>query len=432
MNLDRMLRDASARLRASVDSGRAPELTQRRRSGAFIAALAGVGLVIIVGLVVLVPLTGGEDLPTATETTLPTPSATTSSDPTSTTNTTTTASVAVIPEVGPLFGETTDEVLVFDDGLSGVFTLDGDNRAVSRGLLSGQSPGDQPDRIHRVGEYLVFGWGGISAYSLATGQSTLIAKGTLFLPAVEPDRVWIVDWNRGSNIGTGTPLAWQVDMEGNVLTDPANIEGDVHPSIGVPGGLALETEHGIALWYPDRDTTELVPGMSFAGIMDVRGDLVAYCEIGHCDTVFVRNLATGEVISTELFPETPEPDLEQWFPLSARFSPDGSKLAFTLANNDLVYLDTETGSLTVVVKEVQTVKKPLETRPQPLYVAWSPDGAALYAASYSYATLPLTVVRHDLDTLATEITFLPKGGTLDFVVLDRSDATMLLSDAADL
>lgn len=414
MNLDSLLRDASARLRASVDSDSTPEFARRRRSGALIAGLTAVGLVIVVGLVVLVSPTGNDDFPIATETTLPNSPTTASPSTTSTTVT----SATVIPAVDPLFGETTDEVLVFDDGLSAVHVLDPDNRLIATVPIDGQRAGDQPYRIHRVGDHLVVGWGEIYAYSLNTGESTLIAKATQFVPAVEPERVWVVDWANGSNVGTGTPSAWQVDMEGNVLTEPTKIEGDVYPSIGIPGGLALETEHGIGLWYPGQGVTDAVLGMSSAIALDTWGDLLAYCTNWDCNDVRVVNLVNDKVAAEFSF----EPPIRA---RSGRFSPDGTTLAFAVSTNDVVYLDIATGADVFAAKEVAPTD-------ELVYVAWSPDSLALYAATYTYTTRPLTIVRHDLDTLATETTVLPFGGTLDFIVIDRSDAAVLLANAADL
>ncbi len=64
------------------------------------------------------------------------------------------------PAPGPVgFDGVTDTVLVFDDGYDGALVLDVDTGDQQRVGLPGQRAGDQPFRLHRMGSWLVVGWG---------------------------------------------------------------------------------------------------------------------------------------------------------------------------------------------------------------------------------------------------------------------------------
>jgi hypothetical protein len=323
-----------------------------------------------------------------------------------------------VPETGPLFGIETDEVLVFDDGCYSVVTVDPDARVRTTTEVEGQMCGDQPYRLLQVDNHLVVGWSSISSYSMPSGDSTLIAKATLAVPAVEPGRVWIVDWARGSNIGTGKPSAWQVDLEGNVLTEPTVIEGDdVWPAIGIPGGLALETPAGVTLWYPETGASAepILEGSTF--VMDTWGSLLAYCTNQQCTAVAITDLATMETT------EVGVPGSTRTFHFgggSGRFSPDGTVLALTTDLGDVLLVRVLHSG------EAETVATGLNFGP--LYLAWSPSGKALYAATYSYGESHLVIGRYDLQTSELAVTNLPFGGTIDFVVLPADNGARFLAD----
>lgn len=332
---------------------------------------------------------------------------------------TTTVPAAVpvaVPGSGPLFGEDTGETLVFDNGLSGVLALDPDRRIASETPIVGQRAGDQPYRIHRVGDHLVVGWGVIYAHSLATGESTELSTGTLFVPATEPDRVWIIDWANGSRIGTGVPSAWQVDMEGNVLTEPTKIEIDgwSFPAIGVPGGLAIQTDEGVVLWYPATGVSEQKFGDSGAVVVDTWGDLMAYCTTGGCTQIAVVDLSNAAEVFIAV---------GLWGSRAGQFSEDGAMLALATGSGDVLVVELTNPD------RVAGATKGLGDGDPSLFVSWAPDGSALYSATYSYARTSLTIVRYDVETQTSATTVLPFGGTLDFIVMTAADAEPFFVDS---
>ncbi len=306
-------------------------------------------------------------------------------------------------------------VLLFDDGIDGVLALDPDGRVGSRRAIEGQVAGDQPYRIARAGDTLVVGWGSIYASDIHTGVSTLLGSATIYIPAAEADRIWLVDWP-GGLIGQGIPTAWQVDTAGNPLTEPTELDVYGYPTIGIPGGLALDTDDGIRLWYPGEGTIDVGLGDASALVTDVNGDQVAYCPNAACTEMHITNLNTRETV--KIFP-TEAFDTWAFGGRSARFSPDGTQLALT-TERGIVLARTQTGVATTITDDL--------TSGQSLYVAWSPDGTQLYAATYSYGHSQTTLARYDIETGAFASAQVPFGGTLHFVVLETNEAGTFLRD----
>lgn len=336
-------------------------------------------------------------------------------DPTTTTTTTVTTTTTLTdadPISGPLFGDDTGVVLLFDNGLSDVMAVDPDNRVGALTTLQGHGGGDPPYRIARTGDSIIVGWGTVHGTDIHTGESTKLGDATIFIPAAEPDRVWLVKWAGGCT-GCGSATAWQVDTAGNPLTEPAKIASGELPVVGVNDGLAIETPTGIRVWYPDdRASIDIGSGR----VRAAHGDLLAYCTAALCTEVSIVNLRTGErqsVYSDEEFAEF------AFGGPTARFSPDGSYLALTTRRGVAVF-NTVIGATTPVTNALENGDY--------LFVSWSPDGHQLFAANYSYGETEVDIARYDLATGDVSLAHLPIGGTLDFVVLDSNEATRFLTD----
>jgi hypothetical protein len=94
----------------------------------------------------------------------------TTSPTTTTLTTTTTLRPGADPATGPLFGDPSDVVLLFDDGIDGVLALDPDGRVGSRSVIDGQVAGSSPYRMTRVGDTLVVGWAASTQSTSAPGS----------------------------------------------------------------------------------------------------------------------------------------------------------------------------------------------------------------------------------------------------------------------
>jgi hypothetical protein len=316
------------------------------------------------------------------------------------------------PASGPLFGDVSGFVLLFDDGIDGVLALDPDNRVASRSVVMGQRAGDQPYRLHRVSDSIVTGWGEVYSTNLLTGQATSIGTATISLPAAEPDRVWLIDWP-GGRVGVGTPSAWQVDANGVVLTQPQEIQGSGIPALGVPGGLAIETDDGIRLWYPGIGLTAEVLGVGAAHVAAASQTRLAYCRTDRCVAIEVLDFVTTE----RLVIRHPDGSARQFYPDGARFSPDGQRLALPVLDG-LVVADLVSG------QAVNIIDGPIQS----WLIDWSPGGEYLFAAQYSYGDTINSLRRYDPATGAIAEAWVPFGGTLDFIVLGPGEAVRLIRD----
>jgi hypothetical protein len=313
---------------------------------------------------------------------------------------------------GLVFGESMPWALAFDNGTCCIktVTLDGDG---SHLVNIGTQGGDQPFRLTLHDGRLVVSWGDIYAYDIATGTSTLLAEATFHLPASDPSNVWMIGYP-GPRISALPPEVWQVDVTTGHSTEPKLLESDGFVARGIAGGLALDSDNGILLW--DYETGEVVDsfGEGLSIVSDVTEDgRIAWCS-EPCFEMVVTSLADGE----QTVYSRPEDELHPYGIGAARFSHDGRYLAAP-AGNDVMLIDTATG------KSRPTMAFPDETAPH-LYVAWAPNNTDLFAADYSYGAAESVIGHYSLVDDTAEVTTLPHGGTLSFVVLPSSETGSLV------
>jgi hypothetical protein len=372
--------------------------------------------------IVVMVLPGGVADPDTAGTSLPPPTVTTTPPTTSSTTMprpTTTSSLAVkLPAAGPIFGETTGVVLLLDDGLEGLTAIDPDRRLAHHSAVDGQRRGDEPYGMIRVGDKLVVGWGEPHAVDIKTRQAISLGVATIFLPAAEPNRVWLIDYP-GGPIGSGTPTVWQVDVStGEALQVPVPLPSADYPAIGIEGGLALQTTHaGLKLWSMGTgEITDLESdGTGFPH--DVFGEELIWCS-GDCTSLALTNTST---LATQTYDLPPGYDR---FLVSSRMSPDGRYLAAlvgvsgTYGGHAIWILDRETGEASVV--------SDLETRVD--FLAWAPAGDQLFATGYSYGQTRTPVWRYNVadGTLTTVV--LPFGEAISPVVINASAADAYFAD----
>lgn len=418
------LRDAAAEL--SAELARVP-IPDPPTSSRMKLAWALVPAVVAAALIVVLVLPGGVADPDltvatsqpATETTLPSVTTTPSTTPPTTmSRPTTTTSLAVrLPAEGPIFGEETGVVLLLDNGLEGLTAIDPDRRLVDRNTVEGQRPGDEPYSMIRVGDKLVVGWGEPHAVDIASRQAISLGKATIFVPAAEPNRVWMIDYP-GGRIGSGTPQVWQVDVaSGEAFQDPVPKPPEGYPNIGIEGGLALQTDTGLNLW--NVGTGEITPlesdGAGFAH--DVFGDDLIWCG-GGCARLAVTNTSTLATQTYDL------PTGYARFLVSSRMSPDGRYLAALLSvagtygGHAIWILDRDTGDSTLVSDPETQVD----------FLAWAPDGEQLFATSYSYGSSQTAVWRYHVADGTLTAVVLPVGGAISPVVIDASIADAYFAD----
>src|SRR5919106_3343148 len=108
----------------------------------------------------------------------------------------------------PYLGVETGVLLLVDDGIDGLTAINLDRRLAGRSVVEGQRAGDEQYSMVKVGDRLVVGWGEPHSVDLTTREGISLGHATIFVPAAEPDRVWMIGYP-GGRIGTGDPQVWQ-------------------------------------------------------------------------------------------------------------------------------------------------------------------------------------------------------------------------------
>ena len=201
---------------------------------------------------------------------------------------------------------------------------------------------------------------------------------------------------------------------GVALTDPAPLPASGYPIIGVPTGVVLQTGAGLVVWSPDGTTRELGFGWG-AQVLDGYDSTVVVCPGVPCsapllvDTGTGTGTGTGEAATIEIGRSI---ETRRFGARSARFSPDGSRIAFTTSDG-IAITDVET---------LQTVAVSIDAGvpDRPLYVEWAPDGSTVFVSNWSYGYSDMTIARYELATDKLEMSTLPYGGGIGFVVVARS------------
>lgn len=224
---------------------------------------------------------------------------------------------ATVP-VGPVFADPTGTVLFFDDGTTGAVALHLDTGATERLELPGQRPDDRPYRLWRVGEQLVAGSDRVVLVAPGPeGAARTLGDATFFLPAADPEQLWLIDRDDAEAPGGTWTL---VPASGQVVTTVEAIAG-YEPIRGVPGGLAVRDATG-RLWRYDlagEVLVEALGGPTRSWIGDVVRSQVAWCTGDPCRTLTIAAADGAEPVGIggdETFSEG-----EVWL------SPDGDQVA---------------------------------------------------------------------------------------------------------
>lgn len=332
--------------------------------------------------------------------------------------------VATAAKTSGVFADPTGVVLILDDGYDGVQLVDLDRRVVVRRPIEGQQAGDQPYRLTRAGDSIIVGWRTVYAAPLDGRRSRRLGEATISIPAAEADRVWLVGYPGGS-IGSGRPALRLVDLTGKVVVagnGPVAAEGPdpatYWPGIGVVGGMAFTSITGVALWDAASGQVTARLGTSQGFVSDVHGDALAWCE-GECLRLHVR-FGDGRDISVA------SPDGSPFDSRSARFSPDGRKLA-AVAGGNISTPPDPTGR--VVLIDVGTASADFVT-PEALYLPvslhWAPDGRQLFFNADSYARTTTLLGRLVLPDRRLELATLPFGGGISALAVGRNEVKGLL------
>jgi hypothetical protein len=403
MPVEERLQQAAASLRGGLLRRPVPDPPTQGKRRLMPAVLAA--SVAVVSIVVLMMAIPGE----------PDPALLPPADPTSTSTSVAVPSGLVVPETGPIFGEETGVLLLYDDGLEGLIAIDPDRRLGSRLLLAGQRPGDEPYSMVRVGDHLVVGWGEPHAVEISTLESTSLGQALIFLPGPEDDRVWMIQdpWD--------TPTVWQVGLDGQTLTEPTGTPAGMEPRIGVTGGLALTAEDGVVLWDSASGESREVKGTGHGIPLDSTSSRLLWCS----DPCTELTLTDTETLESETFqPPTGYVRFEHGRD-SRHLTEDGDHLAVVVESADggraLWVHDVESGESAVLADPETSV----------YHVTWSPKEDQVFASSYSYGERSTTIWRYDVASGELTSVTIPVSGSLTLAVVDSQHSPVYIPPGAD-
>jgi hypothetical protein len=324
------------------------------------------------------------------------------------------AVVSTTPDSGDartgVFSTPTDTVLLFSDGIDGATAIDLDRRIAGRRVIEGERAGDQSFRLTLTGDHLVVGWGEIYAAPLAGGASRKIADATIYVPASEPGEVWTLAWE-GGRIGAGAATLQRVTVDGTVTFTSSEFDASVmHPVIGVPGGIAVDSPNGVAVWDADTGRTGPVLGPGPATAASSDGKSLAWCG-STCDDVHVVSLArSGPPTAQHVAPGSQQLAL----------SDDGTRLAFlrpTGGRADLVIRDVN-GREHVVARDLDPVGA----------LQWSAGASQLFYSEGSYGESAMRIGRYEPVIDRWELRDVPVGDGLAALALPRAEARSFFTD----
>lgn len=314
------------------------------------------------------------------------------------------------PDPRMVFSQRTGTVLLFSDGLDGVLAIDLDSRIAGRRVVEGERAGDQQFRLTHTADALVVGWGEIYAAPLSGGPSRLIDEATIYFPAAEPGEVWTLDYP-GGGIGSGSATLRRVDLSGDVLFASNEFETDRYePLVGVPGGIAVATSDGIAIWNAETATIGGTYGSGRPASASSNGKQLAWCG-DTCDDLRLVELPMAG---------GPTPQHVNAAAAAPAFSPDGRQLAFLEpggAGSNLIIKDIQTREQTSVATGLDQHGK----------VQWASDGRQLFYASDVPGQV-LALGRYDAEAGTWEEEQILVSGGRGLVALDRSAANAFLPE----
>lgn len=284
--------------------------------------------------------------------------------------------VEVEVEVWPVaFPQASGITLVFDDGEQGTVAVDLDTGEQTPVALP-QRAGDRPYRIWRLGDDHVAVAGSVVAADMVgqLGSEWQLPDAAFFVPAAEPDQLWLIGDAAGAADQSSELTARLIDLDGSQL---AAIEVDatgVEVLRGVPGGLAVQTGDGALHAYDlDGRLHRDFLGETAVHLLDANAEQVLWCDDACGRLQLTDGLAALEGFSVTGgvggVHETPSFD-----PSASWLSPDGLHIVA------VAMVELEDGSVDRVLRVYGQSGSPITSTRVPLGEVrgvWSPDARQL-------------------------------------------------------
>ena len=310
-----------------------------------------------------------------------------------------------------VFSTTTGVVLLVSDGIDGVTAVDLDHRLAGRRVVEGERAGDQPVRLTLTGGHLVVGWGEIYAAPLSGASSTKIDDGTIYLPAAEPGEVWTVSWD-GGRVGQGEASVRRVRVDGTVEFSSDGFDtARLTPLLGVPGGVAVQTPDGVAVWDASTDTVGRILGPGPATAVTSDGRRLAWCQ-ETCAAAQVSDL------------DHPGP------PTAPHVSPGSQQLALSPDGRYLAVLRPSRSEARLIITDLSTGQESMKAESLDEYGAllWASDSQQLFYTENSYIQSSTLIGRYTVSDGRWETHTIPVGDGLAAIAVEPEEARSFFNE----
>lgn len=304
---------------------------------------------------------------------------------------------------------TVDTVLLFDDGRDGAIEVDFDDGVLARHHLPGQRAGERPFRLWRLDRGLAVGSDAIWSVRVGSGSAHRLGDATTFLPGARPDHLWLIDDPGGP--ADDRPPTWTLVSDTGAVLHRAIGQLGMTPVRGVPGGLALATEHGLKVYDVHTRRIYFYVGAPHGWLGDVSRDRIVWCLPG-CSRLVVAG-ADGErstIGSDEILAfETG----------AAWLSTDGRRVAAVATTaavgigpvRQVLVFDIETGAVLARHRlPTSEVRGGWSIDGREFYLA-VPEGGVLSLGRFRVGGTAFEVRRHPLPTTVRAFVALPRTAT---------------------
>jgi hypothetical protein len=260
------------------------------------------------------------------------------------------------------------ETRLFLAGSGEMWIVDVETQRVRHLDVPQLSPGDPPYRIvNREGGIVLWGY---TTYVLDKGGTlpprTLAKDSLLFIPSVQPDRVWAVFGDDTSTVRA----VREVDVNGDVTVPDVRVPPSKPPLAAAGNGLVLlGADHSLEVWNPSTGVVlQRVPGPFPVASF---GNSLAWCG-DPCETLHVTDVATGQDVNVTL-----PPGAQEFMGANGAFSPDGKTLAVAVRTNQNATSPTwQLALVDVASRSAVTVDG--TTTSGYVFIDWAPSGGDVF------------------------------------------------------
>lgn len=231
-------------------------------------------------------------------------------------------------------------------------------------------PGDPPYRVvARRDRLVLYGGTTIAVDERLGARRPLGEEGSFFIPATQPDRVWIVELEPGPR--AFVQAVREITVDGTVTVPDARPPRGEWPLAAVDDGLLIaRPDGGLDLWDPEAGEVVRRLDVDPGGFAATGRNLIASCD-EPCKALRLTDAGTGTSRTLAA------PDGSAFEPWAAAFSPDGTRLGIAVRGPGGMAAPRELALIDVDERDVDVVRESVVPGGY-TFVVWSPSGDGVF------------------------------------------------------